>query len=121
MHHEVVHVGTSVGCLLAYTSPQGTLRLRSSSTAMRPCVYVTWQQASRDRVSQPRFLTDGQGQEGGGGGGGTTMMTAKSSDQGFSIEKNRNSIHTQIATADMAATYNLLQLVFFLFFYFDII
>ena len=49
------------------TKLKGTLRLRSSSTAMRPsCVYVTWQQASRDRVSQPRFLTDGQGLEGGG-------------------------------------------------------
>ena len=44
---------------------KGTLRLRSSSTAMRPCVHVSWQQASRDRVLQPRFLTDGQGQEGG--------------------------------------------------------
>ena len=33
---------------------------------MRPCVYVTWLKASRDRVSQPRFLTDGQGLEGGG-------------------------------------------------------
>ena len=54
--------------VVSYDVLHHTLRLRSSSTAMRPCVYVTWQQASRDWVSQPRFLTDGQGLEGGGQG-----------------------------------------------------
>ena len=74
---------------------------------MRPCVHVIWQQASRDWVSQPRFLTDGQRQE----GVATTTITAKSRDQGFSIgKKNCNSIHTRIETVDISVTFHLLQL-----------
>ena len=74
---------------------------------MRPCVYVTWQQASRDWVSQPRFLTDGQGLEGGG----------HDHDHGqepqpriFIRKKIWNSVHTRTASADMTATFHLLQL-----------
>ena len=51
---------------------------------MRPCVYVTWQQASRDWASQPIFLTNRQGLE----GVATTMITAKSHNQVFSFQKN---------------------------------
>ena len=74
---------------------------------MRPCVYVTWQQASRDWVSQPRFLTDGQVLEGGG----------HDHDHGqepqpriFIRKKIRNSVHTRTASADMTTTFHLLQL-----------
>ena len=52
--------------------------------------------------SQDSWLTDSNRR-----GVATTMITTKSRDQEFSIEKIRNSIHTRIATADMAATFNL--------------